>query len=312
MKLLRRTLLSLPAAALLLTAADPGLLKLVPADARMIAGIDVDRARNSAFGQRIMAQIKEDDKGFQEFVAATGFDPRRDMREVVVAGTETTNKGLVLMRGAFDMARIRATLVAKGATAVSYQGVELWSTSGAKGGEGAISILDSTLAVAGSEDMVKAALDLRNAPSSLPAPLASKINTWSANYDAWFVANGPLGANAARMGTLNGSANIPIDSVQEAAAGVRIRADLEIAAEAVMRSPQDATALADIVRFLASMVRGNAGKNGIDENTLKILDTLQVSTAGSVTRLSVTVPEQSLEKILERKHEGRKSTRASR
>lgn len=312
MKLLRRTLLCLAAGALLLPAADPELLRLVPADAKMIAGVDVDRAKNSAFGQRLMAQIKDDDKGFQEFLAATGFDPRRDLREVVVAGDQAQHKGLLLLRGTFDPSKIRASLLAKGATPATYQGVELWSTSGSKSGEGAAAILNTTLAILGTEDMVKGALDQRGAPSPLPASLSTKINAWSGNYDAWFLASGPLGVNATKMGTLNGSANIPIDSIQEAAAGVRIRADLEIAAETLMRSPQDATALADVVRFLASMVRMNAGKNGIDENAIRVLDTLQVSTSGATARLTVTVPEQSLEKVFERKHEPRRATRAAR
>ena len=304
MKLLRRTLLSLAAGALMVSAADPALVNMIPADAKMIAGIDVDRAKNSAFGQRLMAQIREDEKGLQEFIEATGFDPRRDMREVVVAGSDEKKHGVVLIRGTFDMAKIRATLLAKGAKPTAYQGVELWAeTNESKKGDGAVSILNSTLAVAGSEDMVKAAIDRRAASAStLTGPLAAKINDWSGKYDAWFVSTGPLGPNASKMGTLNGAANFSVESILEAAAGARFRADIEVAAETVMRSPQDATALGDVVRFLASMVRMNAGKQGVDENAIKILDTLQVSTTGAVARISLTVPEQSLEKVFERKH----------
>ena len=80
-----------------------------------------------------------------------------------------------------------------------------------------------------------------------------------------------------------------------------------------MRSSQDATALADVVRFLASMVRMNAGQHGIDDGALKVLDTLQVTTSGATTRVSLTVPEESLQKVLERKgSRQRPSTRASR
>jgi hypothetical protein len=306
MKLLRRTFLSLAAGALMLPAVDPALINMVPADAKMIAGVDVDRAKNSAFGQKLMAQIREDEKGFQEFLAATGFDPRRDMREVVVAGSDEKKHGLVLMRGTFDMAKLRAAFLAKGAKPTSYQGVELWGEAKEGNAEGVVSILSATLAVAGTEDLVKAAIDRRVASASaLAGPIATKINDWSGRYDAWFVSTGPLGPSASKMGTLNGAANFSVDSIQEAAAGVRFRADLDVAAETVMRSPQDATALADVVRFLASMVRMNAGKEGVDENAIKILDTLQVTTAGSVARVTITVPEQSLEKVFERKHRSR-------
>lgn len=301
MKLLRRTLLSLAAGALMLPAADPALLSLVPEGAKMIAGIDADRAMNSAFGQKLMAQIREDDRGFQEFLAQTGFDPRRDIREVVVAGTEDKKQGIVLIRGAFDTAKIKAALLAHGAAAVQYQGVEIWSGAGKKS-DGAIAILTSTLAVGGSDEMVKAALDRRAASgAAIPTALAAKINDWSSRYDAWFVSSGPLGTKATKMGTLNGAANFPVESILEAAAGLRFHSDLDVAAEMVMRSAQDATALADVIRFLASMVQMNAGQKGVDENTLKVLNTLQVSTAGAVASITLTVPEQTLEKMLERK-----------
>lgn len=301
MKLLHRTLFGLAAGALMLPAADPALLSLVPAGAKMIAGIDADRAKNSVFGQRLMAQIREDNKGFQEFLAQTGFDPRRDIREVVVAGTEDKKQGIVLIRGAFDTAKIKAAMLAHGVAATQYQGVELWSGAG-KRSDGAIAVLTSTLAVGGSDEMVKAALDRRTASgTAIPAALAARINDWSGRYDAWFVSTGPLGPNATKMGTLNGAANFSVESILEAAAGARFRADIDIAAETIMRSAPDATAMADVVRFLVSMVRMNAGKKGVDEDVLKVLDSLQVSTAGAIARVSVTVPEQTLEKVFERK-----------
>lgn len=300
-------------AALAAPAADQALVNLAPAEAKMIAGIDIDRAKSSAFGQQLMAKMREDEKGFNEFIEATGFDPRRDLREVVVAGTEGKDSGLVAIRGAFDLARIRALLESKGAKPAAYRGVEIWNGSDGKKSEGALALLDSTLAIAGNEDLVKAALDRRASGASLPAALAAKINDWSGRYDAWFVSTGPLSPGASKMGTLNGAANFQVDSILEAAAGVRFRSDLDIAAETVMRSAQDATALADVVRFLASMVRLNAGKNGIDDSAIKALDTLQVSTSGAVTRISMTVPEESLQKVFERKGgRGRAATRASR
>ncbi len=300
MKPLRLIPLCFVAGTLLLPAADPALLSLVPAGVKTIAGIDADRAKNSAFGQKLMAQLREDGKEFQEFLALTGFDPRRDIREVVVAGSEDRKNGLVLIRGNFDPARIKAAMLAHGAAATQYQGVEVW-TSGGKNRGGAIAVLTSTLAVGGSDEMVKAALDRRAAAgTALPAALAARINDWSGRHDGWFVSSGPLGPNAAKMGTLNGAANFSVDSILEAAAGVRFHTDIDVAAETLMRSAQDAVALADVVRFLASMVRMNAGQKGVDESALKVLDTLQVTTAGSVTRISLTVPEQILEQIFER------------
>ncbi len=48
-------------------AADPALLKLLPPSATVVAGIDVERAKDSPFGQYVLTQWRNDDKGFSEF-----------------------------------------------------------------------------------------------------------------------------------------------------------------------------------------------------------------------------------------------------
>lgn len=63
MKPLRLIPLCFVAGTLLLPAADPALLSLVPAGVKTIAGIDADRAKNSAFGQKLMAQAPRGREG---------------------------------------------------------------------------------------------------------------------------------------------------------------------------------------------------------------------------------------------------------
>ena len=86
---MRPTALLLPAllcASQFLHAADPQLLNMVPPDAKVLAGINVDQARNSPLGQFLLAMMPAD-AGFQQFVAVSGFDPRRDLHEILVAAT---------------------------------------------------------------------------------------------------------------------------------------------------------------------------------------------------------------------------------
>lgn len=95
--------IALPAAA---PAADPGLLRLVMPDAKVIAGIQVDQSKNTAFGQYVLSHMQVDDQGLNKFIQATGFDPRRDVSEIVIASNWSSatpqSRWLVLAKGQFD------------------------------------------------------------------------------------------------------------------------------------------------------------------------------------------------------------------
>ncbi len=93
-----------------LPAADNGLLNLIMPGAKMVSGVDMDRARNSPLGQFVLSQMQKDDKDLNEFITTTGFDPRRDLHGVMMAGIDPKQHGtgLVVMRGSFDLTRIRA------------------------------------------------------------------------------------------------------------------------------------------------------------------------------------------------------------
>jgi len=68
----------------LLPAADPQLVSLLMPDAKVVAGINVEQARNSPLGQFMLAHMQRGDEGFAKLAATTGFDPRRDLHEVLM------------------------------------------------------------------------------------------------------------------------------------------------------------------------------------------------------------------------------------
>lgn len=290
-------------------AADPALLNLVVADPKVVAGIDVQRAKNSPFGQKLVASIKEDDEDFEKLLAATGFDPRRDLREVVVSSSidNTHDRALIVATGTFDAARIGRHIQSEGGTATSYRGFDLWKGKPEEKQQGAIAFLSGSTALIGNDELVRQAIDkhLGQTQTVLDPAVASKIQEWSANNDAWFVsttsiAPRPGTPRPGRQGTSMIPNLVPLESIQKAYAGVRFGSNVEIAGETLMRSEQDATALADVIRFAVSMIRLNQDKPGMEEMQ-KIADTVRVSTSGVTTRFSLAVPEDALQKMLEGK-----------
>src|SRR5436309_3158550 len=166
-----------------LSAADPVLLNLVMPDAKVVAGVNVEQAKGTLFGQYVLDQIQTHDADMQKLVALTGFDPRRDVREVLVAsnGTAPTQNhnqsGLALARGNFDIARITAAATSqdKDVATETYSGVLILEDAKATSG---IAFLDTTTVVAGDLANVKAAIDRRSNAQPLPAALLVKINQW--------------------------------------------------------------------------------------------------------------------------------------
>lgn len=279
-------------------AADPALLRLVPAEPQMVAGLDVERARLSPFGQRILAEMKDEDEQFRKLVESTGFDPRRDLREIVVASVKgaSASEGVVLVRGAFDGARIGRFLEQEGGKKEVYRGVEIWQGKG-KEQAAVFAFVNSALALFGNSGPVRAAIDRHQAGGAdLAGALGARVQEWSRN-DAWFVSGVPLSEMGRGPGGLV-PGRLNVDSIREASAGVRFGSVVDLAGELNMRSAQDATALADLVRFIVSMVRANAAQPGVDELS-KIVDSLQLATSGEMMKFSLSITEAQLEKLLD-------------
>src|ERR1700733_9275034 len=150
----------LAGSAQIMLAADPGLLSLAMPNARAMTGVNVEQARLSLFGQYLMAEIAAREAGLQALIDATGFDPRRDLREILVASpAEAGSKsGVILARGTFDVARIVEAARSIGQTAETYKGVEILGDPA----KGSLAFLDATLAIAGEGADVRAAIDRRS------------------------------------------------------------------------------------------------------------------------------------------------------
>lgn len=286
-------------------AADSSLLNMVMPDVRVISGVHVAQTLASPFGQHLLAQMSASDPDFQKLIADTGFDPRRDLTEVLLASNDHTatpgkhpGNGLVLVQGAFDVSRILAKAKADGATVSSFNGADVITKGN---GDGWIALLDAKTAVAGPIDQVKGAIARRATTTQIDPKVVAKITDLAGRSDAWFLSLVPLSQVAPSNDQLqlNGSpvnANL-LQSIQQASGGVKFGLTVLINGEAVTRSDKDATALADVVRFLAGMVQVNRN----DPNAGKLaslLDSLVLSTEANVMKLSLAIAESDIEQLM--------------
>lgn len=178
-----------------LFAADPGLLSLAIPNAQVIAGINLEQVKTSPFGQYLLSQGGPlPEKDLQTLIETTGFDPRRDLREILVSsdGQPGGNQAIALARGAFDIVRILEAARAGGETIETYKSVSII----ARAANGTMAFPDSTLAMIGNADAVHAAIDRLLAPSAIGPALAAQVDQLSTTQDVWFVSSAPLSGSS--------------------------------------------------------------------------------------------------------------------
>lgn len=299
------TLLLVPAT---LCAADQGLLRLVMPDAKVIAGLQVGRTRDSLFGQFVLSHMQLNDESFKKLIAETGFDPRRDVTELVIASnwasSSPESRWLVLAKGTFDLQKIQKAAQVNGAATTNFQGATIYSYSGstAPDSDNAITFLDASSAVMGDMTSVQAALTRQRSSAPAPSDLVKKVGDISAKNDFWFVTLVPLSEFAGAMPDPRvGSAmqgNV-LNGINQASGGIRFGDTVTISAEAITRSDKDAQALVDVVKFVASMLQLNRQDNAVAGQFSSLLDTLDTKTTGNVMSMSLAIPEPQLEQLFQ-------------
>jgi hypothetical protein len=293
-------------------AADPQLVGLLMPDAQVVAGVNVDQAKATPFGQYVLSQVQTSDPKFQELISLTGFDPTRDVREVLVASnntSKTSHTGLFLARGNFDPGKIAAAATEKGAATETYGGVTILEDPKQTNG---IAFLSASLVVAGDLASVKAAIDRQKLAAPIPANLAVLINQWSTSQDGWAISAVPLSAlhpstNAPNLPGLNGQG--AFQAIQSAAGGVKFGNNIVVTGQAMADTAQNAQAMADALKLLVNLAQMQAGN---DPRVAALIQSLQINATGTVLNVSVSLPEDQFEQMVKAKPQPQQRRPAAR
>ena len=276
-------------------AADPQLVSLVMPDAKILAGVNVDSAKGSPFGQWVVSQIGLNNTGLQQFIALTGFDPTRDLSELLVANNGTTGgngpSGLALARGVFNPATMTAAASGKGALTELYGTVTIVEDPQKQAG---LAFLGQTLAIAGDLADVKAAIDRQTSPQPLPAAVAAQVTQWSGSEDAWFLSTVPP-SSLASLSSGSPAAGI-LQQIQQAAGGVKFGDSVVGTLALQSDNPQDATQLATSLQFLVNLAQMQSQNNPQAAN---LVQAIAVSAQGSTVTISETLPQAQFQQLLQ-------------
>jgi hypothetical protein len=282
----------------------PALLNLVMPDATVVSGMNVAQSVTSPFGQYILSQMQSNDTGFLQFISSTGFDPRKDLLEILAATPATassaSHSGLVLGRGVFQPAMIIGAATQDGGTITNYRNFSIIGPPPSQTSDNiALTFLDGATAAMGDIASVKSAIDRKIAGATFSGTLAQAAIAVSATNSAWFATTTPLSdfMSGKQAGNLGGVAQSPLlQSVQQATGGVQFgTAGITLSADAVTASPQNAQALVDVLKFFVSMIAGNANAPA---NVTSVASSAQFAVNGSTAHISLMLAETQAEQLL--------------
>jgi hypothetical protein len=297
--------------------ADPRLLNLVMPNPGSVAGINVTNAEITPFGQYVLTQMTSAmNQQLQAFIAATGFDPRQDVSEILAAssGSVSTPAGLVLATGTFPVSQITTAIAAKSPqlTVQTYGGATLITETGTgkTPASGSIAFLGTTIAIAGDTASVKAAIDRSTGVNSLSPALTVQIQTLSTTEDAWVITDTPmtslipgLGGTGSTAGGIGTSSPILqmgqiFNSIQASSGGILFGSTVQITGQALTTDAASASSLASVLQALVSIASMVGGQNPEAASIAQLLQGLKVTTDGSAINVALSIPETQLETVL--------------
>jgi hypothetical protein len=274
-------------------AADPALLNLVMPGAKIFAGVNVERILASPIGKEIDSKIREGAPQFQEILNQTGFDPRRDLKEILIAATAEGQNGpsLILVRGLFDGAKLAAYVVSSGQTPLLYEGVPILSNPAQKSGSAAL--LDNGIVVAGELDQVRAAIHRRNHGTVLPAEVISRIAALSERYDIWFQSSVSVMPASTKISDPRfQQAGDLIKSIQQLSGGVKFSSGVDVAAEVVTHNEKEASNILGAMQLFTGFLTANPqSPRGLKPNAVKL------SAEGKTVRFAFSISSEQLAEI---------------
>jgi hypothetical protein len=268
----------------------PDLIRFVPPDSGVLIGINLEQIRASKFGQTLLAKTGAGNAQLKAFIALAGFDPLKDINEIVIASPAKGQKtaGLFLLSGSFDPTRFAELAVAPGMSATQWHGVQVITREQEQ--PVAMACLDASLILGGDPETVRATIARRSQASGPGAELAGKAARMRAAHDIWLVSMVPPGG-------LTGNAQPGmLQSVEQASGGLKFGDELAITADLTTHTPKDAEAMAAAMRLFAGLAASNQRNS---KQAAAILEKLVLRTEGNSVKMSLRIPEAEMEKAIE-------------
>lgn len=272
-------------------AVDPSLLNLVPPDAAALAGVRVDKVKETPLYGRYVANLKL--PGLERFVSQTGFDPRQNLYELLVvpSGEQT----LVLARGKFQSGGGQPKLDMLDGQRVPQTTYKKFTLFGDE--RGSVVFLNSSVAAAGPAAPLKAFLDRRDGGKLGPSrELLALLQQVPDERQAWAVTLRGIAPLAGMPQTGAGAMLLQlVQGIDQGMASADFRQGMAIYANANFGAPEEAQRLRDAVRATVGLARLNTPED--KPELLRAYDAVKTELDGKTVKVEAALPFELLESM---------------
>jgi hypothetical protein len=265
---------------------DNVLVKMVPPGTTSLAGARMDQIRTTDFYRKLAEQRKLPQ--VDQFAAETGFDPRRDVRELLFASGPSG--GVLLARGTFNIRNEplnQAKLVRHG----EYT-IRSLDNSG-------LCILDATLAAAGDLKTLEAALDeWKSGRHTAAQPLLARAKDVDGTSQFWGVSSGFAGFLAEHMPRSASGIDFSriFTGLEDTWFDAAFNAGLKGEVHGMAAAEQDAINLRDAAKGLIGFGRLSVPEN--QSEMLKLWDGITVDQQGRTVAVKADIPQSMVDQLV--------------
>jgi len=276
---------------------DPALLRFIPPNPKAIISVDWKTLRATHIG----ALLREKYVDMDPTSAIPGAEFLDDVDRFIISSSgavhpdETSEPPmLVVVRGHFDLSKVRKTLADHGAKPQLFNSIQVYRPQGKNGRDMAFVLMDAQTILIGDAGSIFASLE-RNA-NSAQAPdagsLLARAAEMDAHYDVWALISGLQSMAGDRlMGLLAGGGFQPESRSFDA--GVSLRNGLAADISLIFPSEPEARSMAsEFSKLIKAAIKDKIGGPAM----LDLEKRLKVSAEGANTKISLRLTPQEFER----------------
>jgi hypothetical protein len=274
---------------------DPAVWRFIQPNAKAIISIDWKHVRQSHVGTMLR------EKWVDTNAVIPGVEFLNDVDRFLIssggsnAGDDAAEPPiLIVVRGHFDLSRVRKLLVTHGARAQAFNSVQVYRPQGKNSKDMAFVLLDPQTIIIGDARSVFAAVDRIPGPGSAAdaGPVLARAAVMDSTYEVWALITTPGAlANDRLMGLLSGG------EVGSNALGYEVgfsfRNGLSAEASVLFESDSAAKRLAsELHKMLKTAIKDKMGEPAM----LDLEKKLKITAEGNMVKIAMRVTPQELEK----------------
>jgi hypothetical protein len=266
---------------------DNVLERMVPPGSSSLVGARMDQIRQTDFYRKLLAS--QSFPQIDQFARDTGFDPRRDVRELLFV--QTPRGSVMLTRGTFHL----SSEPLKGMTKTRHGEYDIWGRAA-----GGFCILDSTLAVAGDVPAIEMVLDEWKSGSHTGAqPLLARAAGLNPQSQFWGVSTEFGGFLADHSAASH--PGLDLSKLFRGLEDTSFQADLSAGIRAEIHgttaTEKDATNLRDSVRGLVGLGRLQVPEN--QPELLRVWDGITADQQGRSIQIRADIAQDLFNKLIQ-------------